>query len=57
MVAYLEIHELFDVFIGAGKDSYEEENDWINDYDRAYGSMVMVMSPNMCYLMDLLNIH
>ena len=37
---------------GVGKEYYEEENDWLNDCDREYGSMCMVMSPNMHYLMD-----
>ena len=52
MVAYLENHDLLDVYFGVGKEYYEEENDWLNDYDIAYGSMCMVMSPNICYLMD-----
>ena len=52
MVAYLESHDLLDVSLGAGKESYEEENDWLNDCDRAYGSMCMVMTPNMRYLME-----
>ena len=52
MVAYLESHDLLDVSFGDGKESYEKENDWLNDYDREYGSMCMVMSPHMCYLME-----
>ena len=52
MVAYLERYDLFDVSIGFGEQSYEEENDLLNEYDRAYGSMGMVMSPKMRYLMD-----
>ena len=52
MVAYLESHDFLDVSFGAGKESYEDEEDWINGCDRAYGSMGMVMYHNMCYLMD-----
>ena len=52
MVAYLERHDILDVPFGVGKESYEEENDWLNDCDRSYGSMGMVMSPNMHYLME-----
>ena len=52
MVAYLESHDILDVSFGAGKESYEEENDWPNECDRAYGSMCMVMIPNMCYLVE-----
>ena len=29
---------------------YEEEEEWINDYDKAHGSMGMVMYIDMCYL-------
>ena len=50
MVAYIESHDLLDVYFGVGKEYHEEENDWINECDRAYGSMCMVMNPNMCYL-------
>ena len=52
MVPYLESHDLLDVSFGASKESYEEEEDQLNDCDRAYGSMGMVMSPDMCYLME-----
>ena len=47
LVAYIERHDLFHVSIGASEEYYEEENDSLNIYDRAYGSMGMVMSPNM----------
>ena len=52
MVAYLESHDLLGVSFGAGKESYEEEEDWLNECDRAYGSMGMVMSPIMRYLIE-----
>ena len=52
MVAYIEIHDLLDVSFGVGKESYEGENDWINYCYRAYGIMCMVMTPNICYLME-----
>ena len=41
MVSYLESHELFDVSIRAvAMPEYDEEkDDWLNDYDRAYGSI------------------
>ena len=52
MVTYLKSHDLFDVSNGVGEESYEEENDWLNDYEREYRNMCMVMTPNMRYLME-----
>ena len=52
MVSYIDIHDLFGVSFGAGKESYEEEGDWLNYCDRAYGSMGMVMSHDMRYLTE-----
>ena len=52
MVAYLESHDLLDVSFGAGKESYEHENDWLDDGEIAYAKMCMVMTLNMCYLME-----
>ena len=36
--------------IGLGKVSYENENDWINDGDRAFGAICLALSPSLCYL-------
>ena len=36
--------------IGLGKESYENENDWINESDRAFGEIGMALSPNSYYL-------
>ena len=52
MVAYLKSHDLFDVSIGSSEEYYEEEHDWLNYCDKAYGGMGMVMSTNMRYWMD-----
>ena len=54
MSAYLKSQCLFDVSIGAlsEPDSYEEKIDWINNCDRAYGIMCLVMSPNIYHLID-----
>ena len=32
--------------------SDEDKNDWLNDYDSAYGKMCLIMSPKMRYLND-----
>ena len=52
MVAYLEFHDLLDVSFGAGKESYQDENDWLHDSEREYARMCMEMTPNICYHME-----
>ena len=39
-IASLKRQGLYEVSIGLGKDSYEYENDWLNDGDRAFGKYV-----------------
>ena len=36
--------------IGIGKESYENENDWLNDGDRAYGTIALALDDSLCYL-------
>ena len=36
--------------IGLGKESYENDNDWLNDYDRAFGAICLALSPSLRYL-------
>ena len=36
--------------IGIGKESYENENDWLNDDDRDFGAICLALSPNLHYL-------
>ena len=40
--------------MGLGKESYEYKNDWMNDNDRAYGTICMDFwrSPSLRYLND-----
>ena len=54
MCAYLKRQCLYDVSIGAMSEpkSYEEKCDWINDCDRAYGTMCLAIPPTMPYLFD-----
>ena len=33
-------------------ESCQEKDAWINDNDRAYGTMCLDIPPNMCYLLD-----
>ena len=54
MSAYLKRKCLFDVSIDAlsEPESYEENIDWINNCDRAYGIMCLEMSPDIHHLID-----
>ena len=54
MSAHLKRQGLFDVSIGAliEPKSYEENIDWMNNCDRAYGIMCLAMSPNIHHLID-----
>ena len=39
MIAYLKRRGLYEVSIGILRETYENENDWLNDIDRAFGSI------------------
>ena len=54
MCAYLKRKCLYDVSIGAMRelDSCQEKCDWLNDNDRAYGTMCLAIPPTMHYLLD-----
>ena len=54
MSAYFKRQFFFDVSIGAlsEPESYEEKIDWINNCDRDYGIMCLLMSPNIYHLID-----
>ena len=54
MIAYLKIHEIFDVSIGDVKmpEFDDEKSIWFNKCDRAYGAMCLSIPPRMCYLID-----
>ena len=47
MIASLKTQDLYEVSIGLGKESYEYENYWINDGDRAYGTICGTFSPSL----------
>ena len=54
MSTYLKRQCLFDVSIGPLRKlkSYEENIDWLNIFDRAYGIMCLEMSPTIHHLID-----
>ena len=45
MISSLKIQGLYEVSIGLGKESYEDENDCINDSDRDFGTIRLDFSP------------
>ena len=49
-VASLKRRGLYEVSIGLGKESYENDNDWIDDGDRAFGAICLALSPSLYYL-------
>ena len=52
MIAYMKRQGLYEVSIGLGKESYKDENDWINDGDRDFGRIGMLVSLSLHYLID-----
>ena len=52
MIASLKRQDLYEVSIGLGKESYENENenDWLNDGDRSFGAICLALSPSLLYL-------
>ena len=50
MIASLKRQGLYEVSIGLGKYSYKYEIDWLNDGDRNFGRIGMVVSPSLHYL-------
>ena len=50
MIASLKRRGLYEVSIGLGKESYENENDWLNDGDRDFGAICLALSPSLHYL-------
>ena len=52
MISYLKRQCLYEIYIGAGEDSYEHPSNWLNDSDREIGSICLAISPSMHYLID-----
>ena len=52
MISSLKRQGLYEVSIGIGKESYEDDNDWLNDGDRDFGTIFLAFSPSLCYLID-----
>ena len=52
MISSLNRQGIYEVSIGIGKESYEDENEWLNDGDRYFGRICLAISPSTHYLID-----
>ena len=52
MISYLKRQGLYEVSIGLGKEPYEDDNEWLNDGDIAFGTICQEFSQSLCYLID-----
>ena len=50
MIAYMKREDLYEVSIRIGKESHDNENDWINDGDAFFGAIVMSLYSSLRYL-------
>ena len=40
--------------IGIGRETYENENDWINDSHRSFGSIALALDDSLYFVIDFL---
>ena len=52
MISYLKRQGLYDIFIGASEESYEDPSVWLNECVRAIGAICLAISPCIHYLID-----
>ena len=50
MISSLKRQYLYEVSTGIGKESYENENDQLNDGDGTFGEVGLALSPSLRYL-------
>ena len=50
MISSLKRPDIYEVSIGLGKESQEDENDWLNDGHRYFGTICLTLSLSLCYL-------
>ena len=50
MISSLKRQSLYEVSIGLGKEYYDDDNDWLNDGDRDFGTLCLALSPSFRYL-------
>ena len=52
MISSLKRQDLYEVSIKLGNESYDNDNDQINDGDRYFGTICLAFSPSLRYLID-----
>ena len=55
MIASLKRRGLYEVSIRHGKESYENENHWLNDGDRAFRTICLALDDSLYYPIDFAN--
>ena len=50
MISSTKRQNIYEISIGIGKESYEYQNDWLNDSDIAFGTICLALSPSLRYL-------
>ena len=50
MIASLKRQGLYGVSMGLSEESYESENDWLNECDATFGTIALALSPSLRYL-------
>ena len=53
MISSLKRQGIYEISIGLGKESFQDENDWLNDDDIDFGTICLGFSPSLRYLIDL----
>ena len=57
MIASLKRQNIYEVAIGLGEESYESENDWMNECDAYFGTIALSLSLLSCATsLNMLNI-
>ena len=51
-ISSLKRQGLCEISIGIGKESYEDDNLWINGGDRDFGTICLAFNPSLHYLID-----
>ena len=54
MISSLNRQDLYEVSIWVGKESYDNENDWLNDGDASFWAIGLSLSPSLYNLTKFL---
>ena len=53
MISSLNRQDLYEMYIGIGKESYEYENDQLKAGDKYFGTIFLALSPSLRYLIAI----